>query len=292
MKIIKSLIVILPFFLAACGERVSVPPAYEGKILSDTGYKPDTIPPSIFRLDPCLFVCDKLVLVEKSDKGVTEKFRLFMPKDQLNVKFDLRMTASVRDGNTDVILSRMTPQTSDNGNLYISFDAIYNVYGQPMIREIVRSVMSEYSIQQIASSREAVSQRLYERLQKELKNTPIAIRTIGLADVQFPDIIVKQKELAAERNIEIERQEAEKQIQLIKLQTELEKAKAQRAIRRENAQAAAEENEIAAKSVTPEYMEYKKLEVLAELAKNGSSVFVPFGALDEVGISNKMFTGK
>lgn len=37
------------------------------------------------------------------------------------------------------------------------------------------------------------------------------------------------------------------------------------------------------------YLEYKRLEVLQELAKSGTSVFVPMSALDEVGMSNKAF---
>lgn len=279
--------------IAGCGQRVEVPPSFEGKVLTPQGYKPDTIPPSIFRLDPCWTpgaICDKLVLIEKTDNGVKEQFQLFMPKDQLTLTFDLRMTASIRDGATDSILNRMQAIPTQGGGRLIDFQRVYDTYAQPIIREVTRSVMAEFSINEILSSRDAVNASLRDRLEKELSHTPITLKTAGLADVTYPELITQQKELAKQREVEIEQQEAIRQKRLIELDTELQAAKAERAIRREKANAAAEENQIAAKSVTPEYLEYKRLEVLQELAKNGASVFVPMSALDEVGLSNKAFS--
>lgn len=290
-------IVASSLMLTGCfGKVVEVPPAYEGKILTKNGYLPESYPPSVFRLPPCWTpgaICDKLVLIEKSDRAVEEQFSLFMPRDQLNLTFDLRMTASIRDGSTDTILDRvpLITRNSDGQNVvpHISFDKVYDTYARPIIREVVRSVVADFSIDEILSSRDAVNQEINERLSNSLSGVPVILKTAGLADVQYPEVITKQKELTAQRKIEIDQQEAKKQIRLIELEADLEAARAERGIRREKAQAAAEENEIAAKSVTPEYLEYKKLEVLEKLAENGNSVFVPFEALDEVGLSQKIF---
>jgi hypothetical protein len=278
--------------LSACGELVEVPPAFEGKILTPNGYLPDTFPPSTFRLPSCASpgaVCDKLVLVEKSDNAFKEEFTVFMPKNQLEMGFDLRMTAYIRDGKTDAILNKVTADFDENGRRVISFAKVYKTYAQPLIRDAARAVVAEYTIDQIASSRDAVNAELRERLDLVLQNTPVGLKTAGLARVAYPDVITKRKEQAEERRIEIEQEEARKQVELIKLQTELEKAKANRAIRREKAEAAAEENEIAAASITPEYLEYKKLEVLDAIANSGGSVFVPFDALGTVGLSQRIF---
>lgn len=279
--------------LAGCyGEKVQVPPAYEGKILSKNGYLPETIPPSTFRLEPCWqpgAVCQELVLIDKTDKGLSENFTLFMPKNQLNLTFDLRMTGSIRSGSTDAILNRVSPLISKDNRKYIPFNLVYETYAQPIVRDSVRAVIAEYSIDEVISSRDAINKAISDRLKEDLKNTPIGFKTVGIADAQYPPVIVERKELAEQRRIDIEQEEARKQVELIKLQTELEKAKAQRAIRREKAQAAAEENQIAASSITPEYLEYKKLEVLDNLAKSNASVFVPFDALGDVGLSNRMF---
>lgn len=278
--------------LAACGERVEVPPAFEGKVLTPNGYLPETYPPSTFRLQPCWApgsICDQLVLVEKSDNGVTENFTVFMPRNQLNMGFDLRMTASIRDGKTDAILNKITTQTSDDGRKFISFERVYETYAKPIIRDAARAIVAEYTIDEIASSRDAVNEKIRERLNQVLAQTPIALKTAGLAKVEYPEVITKRKEQAEERRIEIEQEESRKQVRLIQLQTELEAAKAERSIRREKAEAAAEENRIAASSITPEYLEYKKLEVLDNIAQSGGSVFVPFDALGTVGLSQRVF---
>lgn len=293
-KAIAVFLVTLP--LAGCfwGERVTVPPAYEGKVLTSNGYEPETYPPSSFRLAPCWTpgaVCERLILVEKSDKGLKESFDLFMPKSDLKMAFDLRMTASIRDGETNAILNRVTPERAENGEV-VFFENVYSVYAQPIIRDAVRSVLAEYTIDQVASSRDAINAELRKRLDVVLQNTPVVLKQVGLAKVDYPEIITKRKEQAEERRIEIEQEEARKQVELIKIQTNLEKEKAQRAIRRERAEAAAEENKIAAQSITPQYLEYKKLEVLSELAKSGNSTFVPFDALGTVGLQSRVFQGE
>ncbi|PCJ96805.1 MAG: Band 7 protein [Hyphomicrobiales bacterium] len=291
----KSILIMgaLAISLAACGQIVEVPPATEGKILTQNGYLPDTYTPSVFRLEFCGLpgqVCDKLILVDKSDKSAKESFKLLMPKDQLNMRFDLRMTASIRNNQTDQILAKITPEYISSRVGMIDFNRVYITYAQPVIREVTRSVISKYSINEINSSRNAVNAELVKALELALKSTPIKLKTVGLADIQFPEFITKQKEESAARREAIKREQAEKQIRLIQLETELAAAKANRAVRREKALAAAEENDIFAKSVTKEYLEYKKLEVLEKLAESGSSVFVPFNALDEVGLSQKVFS--
>lgn len=300
MKNIKFAImaIVLGLVLTGCGRVVEVPPAYEGKVLSKSGYQPDEYPPSTFRLNSCWMpgqICDQLVLVEKSDRGVTESFDVFMPKNQLKMKFDLRMTASIRDGSTNAILNKVPATSNENPGIsprwdkQISFEQVYQTYAQPIIRDSVRAIVAEYTIDEIASSRDAINAKIRQRLDEVLSGTPILLKTAGLAKVDYPEVITKRKEQAEERRIEIEQEESRKQVRLIQLQTELEAAKAQRAIRREKAEAAAEENKIAAGSITPEYLEYKKLEVLDNIAKSGGSVFVPFEALDEVGLSQKVF---
>tara|TARA_R110000744_G_scaffold367134_1_gene476491 strand:- start:130 stop:1023 length:894 start_codon:yes stop_codon:yes gene_type:complete len=279
--------------LSGCyGKKVTVPPAFEGKVLGKNGYLPDTYPPSSFRLASCWAlgsICEQLILIDKSDKGMVEKFTLFMPKSDLTMSFDIRLTASIKDGKTDAILNRVQPVMTPTGKQVIQFDNVYDTYAKPIIRDAVRSVLAEYTIDQVASSRDAVNAELVVRVGEALKNTPVGLKQFALASVEYPEIITKRKEQAEERRIEIDQEEARKQVELIKIQTSLEKAKANRAIRRENAEAAAEENEIAAKSITPQYLEYKKLEVLMELAQSGAAVFVPFDALGTVGLQQKVF---
>ncbi len=279
---IAGFFVVAPFF----GQRVEVPPAHIGKILTKNGYAPESIPPSRFRLDACFWYCDRLVLIEASDTGIKETFKLFMPREQLNMSFDVRFTLAVRNDAQalDSIFDRVT---SKGGVITIS--RIYDIYGQPIMREIVRTAMAKYTINEVASSRERINAELRDVVTKALSSTPLSIKRFSLADVQFPEVITKQKEIAAQRRVEIEEQEAKKQIALVQLQTELEKAKLNRKVRRERAEAAREENAIYAESVSDKYLQYRRLEVLEKMAINPNTVFVPFDALGTVGMQQRIF---
>jgi len=295
MRYLKFLLILpLLALLAACGERVEVPPAFVGKVLTKNGYKPDTIPPSKFRLDMCAFYCDKLYVVEVSDNGLEENFTLFMPKDQLNMSFDIRGTFAIKSDNASInkIFDKIVPQGAGGGDNYsgvVTFEQVYSVYGRPVLREVVRSVIAEFDINAIASSREVANAKVQEAIEVALADTPIQVLRVGLADVQFPPVITKAKENAAERRIDIEKAEAQKQIDMVNLQADLERARMERNIRREKAETVAEENKIVTESVTADYLAYRQLEVISELATNKNTVFVPFGALDNIGLATKMF---
>ena len=283
--------------LAACGDQVTVPPAHVGKVLTKNGYQPDNYPPSKFRLPACFAYCDALILAELSDTGMKEPFQLFMPKDQLNMAFDIRFTMSIRNTEKaiDSIFARIPPATSDEAREgyrahgIISSHKVYVTYGQPILREVIRTIVAKYSINEVASSREALNAEVYAAVAKALEGTPIAVKRLAFADIQFPDVIVKAKEAAAERRAAIQQAEADKQVMLVNMQTRLEQAKADRAVRRENALAAKEENAIYAESVTDKYLQYRTLEVLEKLAESPNAVFVPVQALDTVGMSNRIF---
>lgn len=267
------------------GEKVEVPPAHIGKVLTKDGYKSGNYSPSRFRLDPCFAYCDSIVLLETSDQPVAEKFALFMPKDQLNMGFDLRMTVSVDDSQIDNIYKRVP---ADRG--IISFNKIYITYAQPIIRDVARQVMANYTINEVASSRERLSLELQNAIGKALTGAPLKLKRLGLADVQFPQIITKAKEQAAERREQIEREKAQFEIQKIQQERELAQAQMQRAIDREKAEATKEVNEILAKSVTDKYLSYRSLEVLEKMADSGNKVFVPVEALGTLGLQQAIFS--
>lgn len=284
---IIAVLAVIIFSFGGCsflGQKVEVPPAHVGKILTKNGYKPDTVPPSKFRLDPCLAYCDAIVLLEVSDKPMRESFQLFMPKDQLNMSFDVRMTMSVAKQEIDSIYDRIPPQKG-----LIPFTTVYATYAQPVIRDVVRQVISKYSINEVASSRERISQELYESVGQALKGTALNIKRFGLADVQFPSVITTAKENAAKRREEIEQERAQLEKQKIILERELEEAKMKRAIEREKAEGTKEVNEILAKSVTDKYLAYRGLEVLEKMAESENKVFVPVEALGTVGLQQALF---
>lgn len=295
MKMLPKMLSILAacVFLAACGSKVEVPPAYAGKVLTKNGYKPDIIPPSKFRLDACWWYCDELIVVELSDSGLKESFQLFMPKDELNMTFDIHFTMSLRNDKKSInsMYARVPPERI-KGWQVIGAKRVYNTYGKPILRNLIRKVVANYTISEIMSSREKINAELYAEISAALEGTPISVKVLAFGNIQPPKVIVDAKVRAAERRAAIQQAEANKQVVLVNMQTELEKAKAQRGVRRERALAAKEENRIFSESVTDNYLKYKSLEVLEAMAKNSNTVFVPYGALDTLGLSQRIFSSK
>jgi len=282
------------FLLSACGKKVEVPPAHMGKILGKTGFTDELIPPSKFRLPVCFAYCDKLIVIEASDVAIEESMKLFMPKDQLNLAFDVRMTASI---NTDKkvlnrIFDRVTARMYDDREGHISLDRVYEIYGKQILRSAARGLMANYSINQIAENREKVEAELFQAMREELAVTPINLIHLGLADIQFPEVIVAAKEAAKKREVEIEQAEADKQIRLVEAETELELAKKDRLIRLEKARTILEENKVVSASVTTNYLQYRYLEVMEAMAASGSAVFFPVEMVDSVGLHNRLFEDK
>ena len=313
IKMKKLSIALACLTLTACGSAVEIPPAHVGKILTKNGYAPETLPPSKFRLEPCAAYCDRLVLLETSDQGFREPLQVFMPKDKLNIQVDVRGTFSIPSSKsiTDAIFDRVVSQESTGSSSVISGQKVYKIYGQQAIRGIVRSELVKHNISDVLSQREAISNNIHAAIVKKLNdtNTPIKLSRFELANIQPPEIIVKAQESAKEREIDIQKAEAEAQVQLVtaernreiaikraeaqaqvdlvKAERDLEIAKKNRLVEREKALAIAEQNKIAAKSITPQLLAYKKLEtaenIYKALANSHNVVIVP---ADSSGFSN------
>lgn len=268
--------------LTACGQAVEVPPAHVGKVLTRNGYNPETIQPSKFRLPWCWAYCDKLVLLEVSDSSLREDLTVFMPDDKLNLKVEVRGTFSIpSDENTINSLFDRLPAKGDGKVLRIDSHKVYSTYGQQAVRGIVRSELTKSTIQDVLSQREAIGQNAHETIARKLKatKTPVMISRFELADVQPPKVIIEAQEAAAEREIDIQKAEADAQVDLVKAEKDLEIAKKNRLVEKEKAEAIAEQNQIAAESITPEVLAYKKLETAVEIYKavsaNGNTIVIP-----------------
>ena len=271
--------------LIGCGERVQVPPAHVGKILTKNGYAPESVSPSKFRLQACFAYCDKLVLLEASDQGFLEQIQIFMPKDKLNLVVDVRGTLSIpTDSKTvDSIFDRVTsePWQQDDEIGIISLMRVYKTYGQQAVRGVVRSEIVKHTISDILAQREAIGGNIHAVLSEKMTETkiPIRISRFELANVQPPAVIVNAQQAAKEREIDIQKAEADAQVELVKAERDLEIARKNRLVEKEKALAIAEQNRIAAQSITPQLLAYRKLEVAeaiySKLSESDNVIIVP-----------------
>lgn len=261
--------------LMACGSKVEIPPAYVGKILTKNGYAPETLSPSKFRLPPCLTYCDKLVLLEASDSGFKETMELFMPKDKLNLTVEIRGTLSIPTdrGTIDSIYDRIPARNVDGTTEIIRSGIIYATYGEQALRGVVRSELVKYTIGDILEKREAIGQSIHAAVAEKLlaTKTPLVVSRFELADIQPPKVIVDAQQSAKEREIAVQRAEADAQVDLVKAEKELEIARKNRLVEKEKALAIAEQNNIAANSITPQLLAYRRLEVAENIMREAAA---------------------
>ena len=271
--------------LAGCGQVVEVGPAEVGKVMTKNGYKEQVIPTSKFRLDWCWAYCDKLVVLDASDRSVRETMDLFMPKDKLMMSFDVRATMSLDPEEFDEVFSNVQPQpSSEEDKLYrIPMEKVYATYARDIIRSEVREFLSQYSIAEIASSRDAINAELTQRLSKVInQRTPFRVRYIGLADAKYPEIIVRAQEASAERREAINQEKAQLEISRVQLNRKLEEQQLMRKIEVEKAQSEAEVNRILGQSMTDDYMAYRSLAVIEKMAESQNKVFMPVDMLQSI----------
>lgn len=272
------------------GTRVEVPPSYHGVILSKNGYLPDIIPPKKFRLARCWTHCDKLILISTGDKNKSKKYRVFMPKDDLYMDIEIGVVASISKKSVKPILNKVQPKKSSSLGDVIDFDSVFERYGQPIIDSSILANLADYSIDTVLANRGKLQKELLKKVQVDTKDTPIQVKVLTINNVDPPASIVKQKKAAAEKKIKVIEEKAKKEIELVKIQTQLEKAKANRRVKIERAQSVADENKILGDSVDSKYITYKKLEIMQTIAeRSNNSVMIPFEMLSSVGASNHAF---
>lgn len=289
-----GLVAALTMTLSGCnplGPKVEVPPASIGMVLGKNGYQGDIVPPSRFRLAPCFFNCSKLVVIEAGDAGMKEAMTVLMPQDNLDLGVDVRFTLALSQDRNQIlgVFDRVVPTRLDSGNFGTNLNQVYNVYGQSVVRNVVRSTLSEYSIAEIASNQGAVSERLRQEVSGALKKTPLEIKQFGLTDIRFPSVITEAREAAQSRKIDVERAEDDAQVKIREAQARLEVARAEREADLLQAQTVAEANKILADGVTPELLEYRKWQVIEKMTTNNNTVFFPIEMTNSVGLETRLF---
>ncbi len=248
--------------LAACGEKVEVPPAHVGKVMTKDGYQENTIPTSKFRLPWCWTYCDKLVLLNASDQAVSEELTVFMPEDKLNLKTTVKVTLSLDPKKVDPLFSSNAPVfDKETDTTYIPLNKVYQTYAQQIIMTEAREYLSRYSIAEVASNLERVNTELREQLTKSIQaRSPFTVRNVGITNVDYPEIITNAQENAAERREKIQQEEAQLAISKVSLERELQETRLRRQIELEKAQIEAQAQRIQREVVDEKVLKLRELE--------------------------------
>lgn len=248
--------------LTACGQRVEVPPASLGKIMTKDGYREGTIPSSTFRLDWCWSYCDRLVLLDTSDRAASETMTIFIPEDKLNLALDVQVTMSLDAAKSEALFNTVPPAPGPNAETsVIEWDTVYKTYAQQIVLTETREYLSKYSISTIASSLERVNGELRDILSKRIQErTPFMVRYAGITKINYPKIITDAQENAAQRREQIQQEEAQLEISKVSLERELQETRLRRQIDLEKAQIEAQAQRIQREVVDDKVLKLRQLE--------------------------------
>lgn len=248
--------------MVGCGERVEVPPGFVGKIMTKDGYQDGLIPTSKLRLPACLNYCDRLVVLDTTDKSYVEPMKIFIPSDKLVVDVDLRATLSVDPQKAEALFNKLPQAPVNDYYSVINGQAVFSTYGQQVLQAEVRAYLTQYTISEISSSGEKINADIQVLLSKIMsERTPFTVRYAGLTNIKYPEIITQAQENSAKRREMIAQEEAQLEVSKVQLSRELQEAKMQRAIDKEKAETEAQAQRVLAEAVDPRSLRIKELEI-------------------------------
>lgn len=286
MKSIKTVAIVgVLGMLAACGQRVEIPPANVGKIQTKDGMQEGVRHPSKFRLDRCWSYCDKLITLDVSDQRYNESFKTFMPKDDLNLSYSVSMTLSVDPKKYDFIFSNVIALPLSDQTAEIKQIDVYQRYAEAIVETTLPEIVANFEIAEISSSRTEVNNYIQKRLNDELSKTPFVLKYVGLTNVDYPKIITDAKENAAERREKEQQILAQRTLDLLEIETERQVEEKRREV---ELMKAASKRMIAKEMMSKEYETLLKYETLNAIAASPNKVIVPTDALSSLAVQSQV----
>lgn len=260
-----------------------VPPTAKGKILTTSGYSPDILEPGKYTL----WGRDELVLLQTNTDTYRETVTIVLA-DKLTLQADIRFRGRI--AGEKAIMNTMFNDIRPGEDRVVTFDEVYAVYGRMAVRNKTREIISKYSVDDVHKNYARLSQEIGAALSEALKNTPLEISDVALGDIAYPKVVIAAINAAKERELAIKKEEAQAEIELTKKKNERLLAEANYQIELTRAKAVRDKNKIIGEGVTPELIELRRLEVMEEMARNNSAVFMPVEAMTGTGAQVRMFS--
>lgn len=288
MKKLFSIVglVMIATLLSGCGQIVE--PGFKAKFLSSSGYSNEIKEPGKYQV----WWGEKLIKLDTSTKAISIPLTVKMA-DEMDLSFSVNFRTRV--GGNDKVLNAMfndiRPQDTDNG-LIISLDQVFSVYGNDVVSNVARSVVGKYKVSEVSKNYDTINEQLQAKLIEAMKNNPLEVSNVTVANITWPKVITDAIEKQQERELAIKTEENQQAIEMVKRTNQLKLAEADREIELTRARTLRDQNAITADGLSDKLIAYKALEVQQSMADNKSAVFVPYEAFNAPGLSNLIFSAK
>lgn len=144
--------------------------------------------------------------------------------------------------------------TSKSYSIYKNIGADYEtVLVTPAVNEVLKAIVAQYTAEESVTNRALISDGLVEGINNKLNEIGLYVTDVNIVNFDFSDAYItaiEEKQVAQQQLLKAETEK----------QTAITNAEAEAEALRIRAEAEAEANKILAQSVTPELVEYNKIE--------------------------------
>lgn len=286
-KTLARIMVVAAMAFAAVGcSRETILPTEKGKILSPTGFSQDMKEAGVYTV----WGRDRMIRIDGSTQNRTQPVKVRMA-DKLELGIGVTFRGRIK--NDPKILNAMFKDIKLPADERITFDQVYAIYGQDVVARTTRDVLNKYNNEQFLTSQAELQKEVAEAVVLAMQTSPLEVSNITLTNPDLPGEITKAINKQAERELAIKTEENNQAVRLVEKTNEMALAVADQAVRIKRAETIKRENEITNAGLSPQLLEYRRIEAAETIAKvqaeNDKATFVPYEALGAVGVSNKMF---
>lgn len=301
-KILAALALALTFALTGCSSQV--PPGFVGKKISTSG-----VQPNIYEQGRHYHGFNtRMILINTSSELQAANVRVIMADydvsdtgeatRRIGLEMDFIVNVRYRIRNQEAVINAMLRDMRlDDRSNQITAQQIYARYGNMVVGRVSREVLGNYTPEEVLNNLEQINSQLFAGIRDGLENTPLELSSASLGPITLPQVITDR--IAANKDTELAEAQARAQqrIDMLERQNQIELARQEAVRQRVDAQSMAEQNRILNESVTPEVLRLRELslrereiEMMRTIGGNGNStIFIPYGAVDNAGAQFRMF---
>lgn len=282
MKKFKILLIAAAIALTTGCSFEYIPPASKGKVLTTSGYNPETLQPGKYTL----WGRDKMIILKTNTNTYLEGVTVILA-DKLKLEVDIRFRGRI--SGSDSIIDSMFNDIEAGDDSIVEFNEVYRIYGQAVVRNKTREILSQYTVEDVHKNYSRLSKSIGKAIQDGLKNTPIEVSEVSLGNIAYPKVVTEAVEQAKARDLSIKKEESQSRINLTRKKNERLLAEADYQIKLTKAKAIRDSNKIIGEGITEALLKLRALEVQEVMAENNAAVFMPFEAFSSTGAQVRMY---
>lgn len=246
---------------------------------------------------------DRVYFVDGKLKSFSEKLSILCA-DDINMEVDTKLILSfdIKESSITFIKEKVPTESREidgRKRLVLSLEKFYMLAIRDVLRGTTRNIVSPFITDDIRPNRLLIESRISSKVQERITSLgyPVLISAVLVSNIDYPNSVrnmreeIKQVQLIEQKKIA----EAEAQLAQAKRAVQVEAERSKVIIVKAKGQAA--QNEILSKSLTPEFLMWRQLEVLEATSRvlsenENSTVFMmPYEMMNQTTLGSSI-TGK